>query len=240
VSDAAVSPPGGFHVLVVEDDEQMRRFLRVTLSVNGYRVTEATTGAEALAFARTRRPDLVILDLGLPDQDGVAIVQQLRQWLNSPIVVVSARQQEGDKVQALDAGANDYLTKPFGTSELLARLRAALRPTHRIGTEPEQGVFVAGDGELRVDRDRYEVFVRGQQVRLTPLEYRLLHTLIRHAGRVVTRRQLLREVWGETHLEASHYLRVFMSSLRRKVELNPARPRFLVTEQNVGYRLRTD
>lgn len=233
-----VAPPGGFQVLVVEDDEQMLRFLRVTLGVNGYRVSEATTGAAALAFAQSRRPDLVILDLGLPDLDGVAVVQKLRTWLNCPIVVVSARQQEGDKVQALDAGANDYLTKPFGTSELLARLRAALRPTHLIGTAPEQGVFVAGD--LRVDRDRYEVFVCERPVKLTPLEYRLLHTLVRHAGKVVTRRQLLREVWGETHLEETHYLRVYMSALRRKLEDNPARPRFLVTEQNVGYRLRTD
>ncbi len=238
MSDSTTAPPGGFLVLVVEDDEPMRRLLRVTLTVNGYRVIEATTGAEALAFAQSRRPDLVILDLGLPDLDGVAIVQRLRTWLGSPIVVVSARQQEGDKVQALDAGANDYLTTPFGTSELLARLRAALRPTHRIGTEPGQGVFVAGD--LRVDLDRYEVFVRGQQVKLTPLEYRLLHTLIRYAGKVVTRSQLLREVWGETHLGETHYLRVFMSSLRRKLEDNPARPRFLLTEQNVGYRLRTD
>jgi two-component system KDP operon response regulator KdpE len=238
VNDQAVAPPGGFHVLVVEDDEQMRRFLRVTLAVNGYRVTEATSGGEALAFAQSRRPDLVMLDLGLPDVDGVDVVRELRSWLNCPIVVVSARQQEGDKVSALDAGANDYLTKPFGTSELLARLRAALRPTHRIGTEPDQGLFVAGD--LRVDRDRYEVFVRGQQVKLTPLEYRLLHTLIRNAGKVVTRRQLLREVWGETHVEEAHYLRVFMSSLRRKLEDNPARPRFLLTEQNVGYRFRTE
>jgi two-component system, OmpR family, KDP operon response regulator KdpE len=179
-----------------------------------------------------------MLDLGLPDVDGVAVVEELRRWFGSPIVVVSARQQEDDKVKALDAGANDYLTKPFGTSELLARLRAALRPTHRIGTEPEQGVFVSG--ELRVDRDRYEVSVRGQPVKLTPLEYRLLHALVRNAGKVVTRRQLLREVWGETHVEEAHYLRVYMSSLRRKVEENPARPRWLVTEQNVGYRLRTE
>jgi two-component system KDP operon response regulator KdpE len=238
VKDAVAAPPGGFQILVVEDDEQMRRFLRVTLSVNGYSVTEATTGAEALAFAHSRRPDLVVLDLGLPDLDGVAVLNQLRTWFGSPIVVVSARQQEGDKVKALDAGANDYLTKPFGTGELLARVRAALRQTNRIGLEPDQGVFTAGD--LRVDRDRYEVSVRGQPVKLTPLEYRLLHTLIKHANKVVTRRQLLREVWGETHLDEAHYLRVYMSSLRRKLEENPARPKFLVTEQNVGYRLRTE
>jgi two-component system, OmpR family, KDP operon response regulator KdpE len=238
MKDLGTAPPGGYQVLVVEDDEQMRRFLRITLSVNGFRVAEATTGTEALAIAFSRRPDLVMLDLGLPDLDGVAIVTRLRAWFNGPIVVVSARQQEGDKVQALDAGANDYLTKPFGTNELLARLRAALRPTHRIGTEPEQGVFAAG--ELRVDRDRYEVSMRGEPVKLTPLEYRLLHTLVRHAGKVVTRRQLLREVWGESHVEEAHYLRVYMSSLRRKLEENPARPRYLLTEQNVGYRLRTD
>lgn len=238
MKDTLAGPPGGFQVLVVEDDEQMLRFLRVTLSVNGYAVTEANNGTTALAIAQSRRPDLVILDLGLPDLDGVTIVQRLRTWLNCPIVVVSARQHEGDKVQALDAGANDYLTKPFGTGELLARLRASLRQTHRIGTEPAKGVFTSGD--LKVDCDSYEVFVRDQPVKLTPLEHRLLHTLIRHAGKVVTRRQLLREVWGETHLEEAHYLRVYMSSLRRKIEANPARPRLLVTEQNVGYRLRTD
>lgn len=238
MKDAPTAPPGGFQVLVVEDDPRMRRFLRVTLGVNGYSVAEATTAVEALAIAKSRRPDLVLLDLGLPDQDGVAVLRELRTWLNSPIVVVSARQHEGDKVQALDAGANDYLTKPFGTGELLARLRAALRPTHRIGQSPEQGVFATGD--LRVDLDRYEVTVRGEPVKLTPLEHRLLHTLVRHAGKVVTRRQLLREVWGETHLDEAHYLRVYMSALRRKIEANPAKPRYLVTEQNVGYRLRTD
>lgn len=238
MKDTLVGPPGGFQVLVVEDDEQMRRFLRVTLSVNGYDVTEATTGTEALAIAQSRRPDLLILDLGLPDVDGVTIVKSLRAWLNCPIIVVSARQQEDDKVRALDAGANDYMTKPFGTGELLARLRASLRPTHLIGTQPEQGVFATG--ELTVDRDSYEVTVRGRPVKLTPLEYRLLHTLVRHAGKVVTRRQLLREVWGETHVEEAHYLRVYMSSLRRKIEENPARPRLLLTEQNVGYRLRAD
>lgn len=232
------APPGGFQVLVVEDEEQMRRFLRVTLSVNGYRVTEATTATEALAIAESRRPDLVILDLGLPDLDGMTVVGRLRQWFGGPILVVSARQQEDDKVRALDTGANDYLTKPFGTSELLARIRAALRQTNRVGAEPEEGVFHCGD--LHVDRDRYEVTVRGEQVKLTPLEYRLLHTLIRHAGKVVTRRQLLREVWGDAHLEEAHYLRVYMSALRRKIEENPARPKLLVTEQNVGYRLRTD
>jgi two-component system, OmpR family, KDP operon response regulator KdpE len=238
MTDTWSGPPGGHQILVVEDEEQMRRFLRVTLTMGGYRVAEATTAAEALAIASGRRPDLVILDLGLPDMDGLQVVTSLRQWFNGPVLVVSARQHEDDKVRALDAGASDYLTKPFGTSELLARIRAALRTQVRAGTEPDAGVFVCGD--LRVDRDRYEVSVRGQPIKLTPLEYRLLHTLIKHAGKVVTRRQLLREVWGDAHLEEAHYLRVYMSALRRKLEVNPARPALLVTEQNVGYRLRTE
>jgi two-component system, OmpR family, KDP operon response regulator KdpE len=238
MSEVLQAPPSGHLVLVVEDEEQMMRFLRVTLSVNGYRVAEATTAAAALAFAESRRPDLVILDLGLPDLDGIVVLGKLRQWFGSPILIVSARQQEDDKVRALDAGANDYLTKPFGTSELMARMRAALRQTNRVGVAQEQGVFTAGD--LRVDCDRYEVSVRGNPVKLTPLEYRLLRTLVGHAGKVVTRRQLLREVWGEAHLEEAHYLRVYMSALRRKLEQNPARPEFLLTEQNVGYRLRCD
>ena len=238
MTDTLSAPPGGYQILVVEDDEQMRRFLRVTLRVNNYRVFEATTAAEALMIAQSRRPDLVVLDLGLPDLDGTQLVPQLRAWYKGPIVVVSARHQENDKIQALDAGADDYLTKPFGTGELLARMRAALRTTARQTQQPDQGVFEAG--ELRVDRDRHEVTVRGQSVKLTPLEYRLLHTLIKQAGKVVTRQQLLREVWGEAHLDEAHYLRVYMSALRHKLELDPARPKLLLTEQNVGYRLFLD
>ena len=238
MKDQLGGPPGGFQILVVEDEPQMRRFLRVTLRVNGYRVVEATTATEALAIAESRRPDLVVLDLGLPDLDGVEVVAKLRTWFAGPIVVVSARQQEGDKVRALDAGADDYLTKPFGTSELLARIRVALRHGNRTAGEPAEGVFHSG--ELRVDRDRHEVSIRGQTVKLTPLEYRLLYALIRNAGKVVTRTQLLREVWGEAHLEEAHYLRVYMSALRRKLEEDPARPKLLLTEQSVGYRLRTE
>jgi len=231
----------GPHVLVVEDEEQMRRFLRVTLRVNDYRVTEATTAAEALAMAQEQRPDVVVLDLGLPDGDGMQVVVGLRSWFRGPLLVVSARHQESDKVQALDAGADDYLTKPFGTSELLARLRVAQRHFAREASaagNSDRGLFVAG--ELKVDRDRHVVTVRGEAVKLTPIEYKLLVTLVRNAGKVVTRRQLLREVWGEQHLDESHYVRVYMSNLRRKLEVDPARPQLLLTEQNIGYRLQVD
>ena len=228
---------GGPLVLVVEDDAQMRRFLRVTLRMHRYRVLEATTAQEALVAAAARRPDLVVLDLGLPDADGLSVVAHLRTWYSGPVVVVSARHQEDDKIKALDAGADDYLTKPFGTGELLARLRAALRTHNRTAANVDQGVFVTGT--LRVDHDRHEVESRGQPVKLTPLEYRLLQALIRHADKVVTRTQLLREVWGEAHVDEAHYLRVYMSALRRKLEEDPARPQMLLTEPNVGYRLRT-
>jgi two-component system KDP operon response regulator KdpE len=238
MTTSTTPPPGGHQVLIVEDDEAMRRFLRATLRVHGYRLHEATTAAEALVIARSRRPDLVVLDLGLPDADGTTVVAELRTWYQGPILVVSARHQESDKVKALDLGADDYLTKPFGTDELLARLRVALRNVARAQANPDQGVFTTG--ELRVDRDRHDVTVRGQPVKLTPLEYRLLHTLMQHAGKVVTRAQLLREVWGEAHQEEAHYLRVYMSALRRKLEADPARPKLLLTEQNVGYRLAAD
>jgi two-component system, OmpR family, KDP operon response regulator KdpE len=232
------TPTTGPCILVVEDEPQMQRFLRVTLRVHHYRVIEAMSGKDALVAAAARRPDLVILDLGLPDEDGMGVLGKLRSWYRAPVLVVSARHQENDKIQALDAGADDYLTKPFGTGELLARVRVALRNHNRLTAAADQGVFAHGD--LRVDHDRQEVTLRGQSVKLTPLEYRLLHTLIRHAGRVVTRRQLLREVWGEDQVGEAHYLRVYMSALRRKLEQDPARPQLLLTEQNVGYRLRTD
>jgi two-component system KDP operon response regulator KdpE len=237
VNEPAKDPAGGPLVLVVEDDAQMRRFLRVTLRMHQYRVLEATSAQEALVCAAARRPDLVVLDLGLPDADGITVVERLRTWYSGPVVVVSARHQEPDKIKALDAGADDYLTKPFGTGELLARLRAALRTHNRSAANADQGVFVSGT--LRVDHDKHEVTSRGQLVKLTPLEYRLLHALIRHADKVVTRAQLLREVWGEAHVEEAHYLRVYMSALRHKLEEDPARPQMLLTEPNVGYRLRT-
>ncbi|MBM3962395.1 MAG: response regulator, partial [Planctomycetes bacterium] len=187
--------------------------------------------------AAARRPDLVMLDLGLPDADGRGVVAKLRTWYSGPVVVVSARHEEHDKIKALDAGADDCLTKPFGAGELLARLRAALRIHNRTAANADQGVFFTCT--LRVDHDRHEVESRGQPVKLTPLEHRLLQALIRHADKVVTRTQLLREVWGEANVDEAQYLRVYMSALRRKLEEDPARPQMLLTEPNVGCRLRT-
>jgi two-component system KDP operon response regulator KdpE len=225
-------------VLVIEDEPQIRRFLRATLGAHSYRLVEAATAQEGLMHAATRQPDIVILDLGLPDLDGLELTQQLREWSTVPIIVLSARGQESDKVAALDAGADDYLTKPFGVGELLARLRVALRHTARTTQEPGEAVFTVGG--LRVDLARRQVFVTDQEVHLTPIEYKLLTTLVRHAGKVVTHHQLLREVWGPGASSETHYLRVYMGQLRHKLEANPARPRYLVTESGVGYRLRTD
>jgi two-component system KDP operon response regulator KdpE len=225
-------------VLVVEDEQQMRRFLRVTLRVHGYRVLEAMSAAEALVTVAARDPDLVVLDLGLPDEDGMAVVQKLRTRSSKPILVVSARHQEEDKVRALDLGADDYLTKPFGTSELLARIRVALRNASRASTTSDSGAFVLGD--LRIDFVKREAYVRGLPVKLTPIEFRLLHALARSAGRVVTHRQLLADVWGEEHVGEAHYVRVYMSALRRKIEADPARPKLLLTEPSIGYRLQMD
>jgi len=225
-------------VLVIEDEPQIRRFLRATLSAHGYRLVEAATAQEGLMHAATRQPEIVILDLGLPDLDGLELTRQLREWSAMPIIVLSARGQESDKVAALDAGADDYLTKPFGVGELLARMRVALRHTARLAQEPGEAVFTVGD--LRIDMARRQVFVANQEVHLTPIEYKLLTTLVRYAGKVVTHHQLLREVWGPGASSETHYLRVYMGQLRHKLEANPTRPRYLVTESGIGYRLRTD
>jgi two-component system KDP operon response regulator KdpE len=225
-------------VLVIEDEAQIRRFLRATLTANGYQLIEATTAQEGLVQAATRQPDVIILDLGLPDLDGLEVTRQLREWTTIPIIVLSARGQESDKVTALDAGADDYLTKPFSVGELLARLRVALRHAAQTSQEPGEPIFVVG--ELCVDLARRHVYIADQQVHLTPIEYKLLTTLVRYAGRVVTHRQLLQEGWGPGHTEANHYLRVYMGQLRHKLEADPARPRYLVTEPGVGYRLKTD
>ena len=223
-------------VLLIEDEPQIRRFLRAALSSHGYTPVEAATAEEGLRQATARPPALIILDLGLPDVDGLEVTRRVREWSQIPIIVLSARGQESDKIAALDAGADDYLTKPFGVGELLARMRAALR--HAVG--PEAGSTVFQTGDLRIDLARRQVFIQGDEVHLTPIEYRLLAMLVRYAGKVVTHRQLLKEVWGPAYQDESHYLRVYMGQLRHKLEVDPARPRYLVTEPGVGYRLRED
>ena len=224
-------------VLVVDDEPQLRRFLRASLPTRGYRLIEAASGAEALTQAAARTPDLVLLDLGLPDLDGVEVTRRLREWSAVPILVLSARDQEIDKVRALDAGADDYLTKPFGTEELLARMRVALR--HAVsGTGPDEPVVRVG--ELKVDLGTRRVSMGDREVRLTRTEYRLLSLLARSAGKVLTHRHLLKEVWGPNAVGQTHYLRVYMGQLRHKIEADPAQPRYLLTETGVGYRLAAD
>jgi two-component system KDP operon response regulator KdpE len=223
-------------VLVIEDEPQIRRFLRATLTNYGYRLIEAITAQEGLAHAATHNPALIILDLGLPDLDGLDVTRQVREWSDVPIIILSARGQEQDKIAALDAGADDYLTKPFGVGELLARMRVALRHAQQAVDASEEPIFEVGD--LKVDLTRRQVTVADEEVHLTPIEYNLLKTLVQHAGKVVTQTQLLKEVWGPAYSAESHYLRVYMSQLRRKIEVDPARPRYLLTEPGVGYRLK--
>jgi len=223
-------------ILIVEDEEAVTKFLRVSLASDGFRVVEATAGEEGLSQAQAHNPDLVLLDLGLPDIDGMVVTRRLREWTHTPIIIISARGNEHDKVQALDAGADDYLTKPFGKSELMARIRAALRRASRSPSDTGDGVTVVG--ELRLDAIRRQVFVRDHEIRLTPIEYKLLSTLMRNAGKVMTHRQLLSEVWGPRQSEETQYLRVYMKNLRHKVEEDPARPKYLVTDPGVGYRLK--
>ncbi len=225
-------------VLLVEDEPQMRRFLRTALTGHGYRTVEAATGAAALVDAATRNPEIILLDLGLPDLDGIEVTRRLREWARTPIIVISARGQERDKVAALDAGADDYLTKPFGVEELLARMRVARRHREALDGTPEGAVFEVGG--IRVDFARREASVAGLDVHLTPTEWRLLSTLVRNAGKVVTHRQLLKEAWGPAYAIETQYLRVYMGQLRHKLEEDPARPRYLVTEPGVGYRLRVE
>lgn len=225
-------------ILVIEDEPQIRRFLRATLTSHGYKMVEAATAQEGLVQATSRLPDLVILDLGLPDMDGVEVARRLREWSTAPIVVLSVRDRENDKIAALDAGADDYLTKPFGVGELLARIRVALRHSAQISPEPGDPVFKTGD--LQVDLARRQVLLNGAEIHLTPIEYKLLVVLIRHAEKVVTHQQLLKEVWGPACTTETHYLRVYMGQLRRKLEADPARPRYLITEPGVGYRLKVE
>jgi two-component system KDP operon response regulator KdpE len=222
-------------VLVVDDEPQMRKFLRAALNSHGYRVTEAVSAAEATASLTSDPPQLMLLDLGLPDMDGIAFTRDLREWSAVPILVISARGREDDKVEALDAGADDYLTKPFGVNELLARMRVALR--HRAAHEtPAAQVFELG--LVRVDVVRRQVWRGAEEVHLTPIEYKLLTLLARHQGKVLTHRQILKEVWGPTVTPQAHHVRVHMAELRKKIEPNPARPELILTEPGVGYRLR--
>jgi two-component system KDP operon response regulator KdpE len=225
-------------VVIIEDEPQIRRFVRSALEAEGWQVFEADTAQKGLSEAGTRKPDLLVLDLGLPDGDGLALIRDVRGWSGVPIIVLSARSSEADKIAALDAGADDYLTKPFGTGELLARVRANLRrPRAAAGAPVEEADPVFCFGAVEVDRQARLVRRAGAEVHLTPIEYRLLGVLIANAGRVLTHRQLLREVWGPSHAGQSHYLRIYMGHLRQKLELDPAQPQHLLTETAVGYRL---
>ena len=218
--------------LIIDDEIQIRRLLRISLEANGWRVFEAANGQTGLAEAAQRRPAIVVLDLGLPDMDGVAVLKRLREWSNVPVIVLSVRDREEDKIAALDNGADDYLTKPFSTGELLARLRVAQRHA-----QPPLDTAVFQTGNLEVDLTSRTVKVKGKPIKLTATEYALLQLFVRHAGKVLTHRQILKEVWGPTYVDQTHYLRVYMTHLREKIEEHPSEPELLITESGVGYRL---
>jgi two-component system KDP operon response regulator KdpE len=230
----SANTPNKHVVLVIDDEIQIRRLLRITLEGNGYKVIEAAGGKDGLVEAATRKPDIVILDLGLPDVDGLTVLKQLREWSRVPVIVLSVRECDEDKIAALDNGADDYVTKPFSTSELLARLRVALRHA-----QPSNEQAVIRCGELEVDLAARLVTLKGQPVKLTATEYSLLRILVRNAGKVLTHNQILKEVWGPNAIEQTHYLRVYMARLREKIEPNPSRPTLLITEAGVGYRFVT-
>lgn len=222
----------GAQVLIVDDETQIRRFLRISLEANGYHVHETTSGEEAIVRTAQLRPDLVILDLGLPDIDGLEVLKRLREWTQTPVIVLSVRDSDRDKVAALDAGADDYLTKPFSIDELMARVRTAQRHA-----QPQTEEVVFTSGRLQVDLTRRLVSVGGEPVKLTPTEYALLRLLIQHAGKVLTHQQILRAVWGPEYIHETHYLRVYFAQLRQKIEAKPALPEIILTEPGVGYRL---
>lgn len=222
----------GAHVLVVDDEAQIRRFLRISLEANGYRVDETNNGQDAIARAAQLRPDLIILDLGLPDMDGLEVLKRLREWTKTPVIILSVRDANKDKISALDAGADDYLSKPFSVEELMARIRVAQRHAQ---PDVEDAIFTSG--RLQVDLARRLVTVKGEPVKLTPTEYALLRLLIQNVGKVLTHRQILREVWGAEYVNETHYLRVYFAQLRQKIEEDPALPQIILTEPGVGYRL---
>lgn len=226
------SPSNKMTALVIDDEAQIRRLLRVSLEANGYRVIEAATGKDGITEAAQWQPDIVLLDLGLPDMDGVSVLKRLREWSRVPVVVLSVRDREEDKIAALDNGADDYVTKPFSTGELLARLRVAQRHA-----QPTEDTVVFRSGDLEVDLTARVVRRKNTGVKLTATEYSLLRFFVQHAGKVLTHRQLLREVWGPNYIEQTHYLRVYMAHLREKLEANPAQPELFITEPGVGYRL---
>jgi two-component system KDP operon response regulator KdpE len=225
-------------VLVIEDETPIRRFLRPSLEAEGCRLVEAADGKSGLLEASQCSPDVIVLDLGLPDMDGLDVIRQLREWTKVPILILSARGQEQDKIAGLDAGADDYVAKPFSVGELMARIRVALR--HAAQTQAEDHPSTVVTGDIAIDLLRREVRRKGEEVKLTPIEYKLLTTLVRHAGLVLTHRQILKEVWGPGHGAESHYLRIFVHQLRHKLEENPSRPRHLITETGVGYRFKLD
>jgi len=232
-----MSDPGEL-VLLIEDEKPMRHFLRVALENEKYRLVEALTGNDGLVKTAYWNPDVILLDLGLPDMDGIEVIKRLREWSKTPIIVISAREKENDKIRALDFGADDYLTKPFGIGELLARIRVALRHKRLQQSGQNEVEFVADD--LHIDYSRRQVFLDNNKIHLTPIEYHLLAFLTQHAGKVLTQRQLLKEVWGPASIEQAQYLRVYMTQLRRKIEKDPARPKFLINEPGVGYRFKYD
>lgn len=223
-------------IIVIEDDPAIRKFLRTSLSTQDFIVFEAETGKQGIIEAGMRKPDLLILDLGLPDMDGVEVIKAVRAWSGMPIIVLSARNHEQHKIDALDLGADDYLTKPFGFGELLARIRVALRHANRTSENPQGELFTTDN--LHIDLLNRLVSVDGQEVRLTPIQFRLLSVLVKNVGKVMTHQQILREVWGPSYQENAHYLRIYMSQLRQKLEQNPTQPRYLLTESGVGYRFK--
>jgi two-component system KDP operon response regulator KdpE len=225
-------------ILAIEDEVPILRFLRAVLSSPAFKLIEAQSGKEGLTLAASHNPDLILLDLGLPDQDGLNVLKQLRGWSTIPVIILSARGQENDKIAGLDSGADDYLTKPFNTGELQARIRVCLRRKMHSGSESPETVFKTGG--LKVDFERRQVFVDDREIHLTPLEYKMLSEMVRHAGKVLTHRHLLNAVWGPAHEDESHYLRIFIGQLRKKIEAEPVRPKYLLTETGVGYRLKVE